>query len=392
MKAKILLLLTCVIITISKAQETGIKFFEGSWEEALYKANAYNKYIFVDAYASWCGPCKKMQSEIFPMDDVGDFYNKNFINIKLDVEKGWGIDFGVNNGVKFYPSYLFFDASGKLIHRSGSYKPASEFIEDGKNSLNPDLQYYSMIKKYDTGEKGTDFLYNYAKASLMAGGNYLEIANEYWKTQQDTALINEKNWNFIAMFTTDINSREYKYLLNNTDKFSEKYSKDKVAEKLTTVAVRNIRKAGIEKNKIQFDLIKEIISKNDSPDKKDERLLFADMTYYFNVEDWQNYGKVAVSYIEKYASNNAYMLNTVSWNFYENIDDKKLIEKAVTWAKKSVELEKSYANTDTYAAILFKSGKKEEAMQAVNEALNLAKDEGINASETEELKKKIEQL
>ena len=85
---KIISIFTCIITLSSHAQDSGIEFFEGSWDDALYKANAYNKFIFVDAYASWCGPCKKMQSEVFPMENVGEFYNKNFIifkNLNLNI-------------------------------------------------------------------------------------------------------------------------------------------------------------------------------------------------------------------------------------------------------------------------------------------------------------------
>ncbi|MBL4654590.1 MAG: hypothetical protein JKY33_02040 [Bacteroidia bacterium] len=82
----------------------------------------------------------------------------------------------------------------------------------------------------------------------------------------------------------------------------------------------------------------------------------------------------------------------IAWNFYENIDDKGMLAKAEGWVKKSIEIEKSYANVDTYAAVLYKLGKKEEALKAVDEALSLAKEEEIDAKETQELKEKIEKL
>jgi uncharacterized protein YyaL (SSP411 family) len=61
-----------------------------------FKAKKENKLIFVDAYASWCGPCKLMVKNIFPLKTVGDYYNSHFINAKIDMEKGEGIELAKN--------------------------------------------------------------------------------------------------------------------------------------------------------------------------------------------------------------------------------------------------------------------------------------------------------
>ncbi len=40
--------------------QTGIKFEDGNFSSLLAKAKKDKKLIFLDAYASWCGPCKLM--------------------------------------------------------------------------------------------------------------------------------------------------------------------------------------------------------------------------------------------------------------------------------------------------------------------------------------------
>ena len=393
MKTLITLLASLLVLHANAQDENeGMDFLEGSWDDAIYQANAYNKFIFVDAYATWCGPCKKMQSDIFPQKNVGDFYNANFVNMKVDMEKGWGIDFAKNHKVRFYPSYLFFDAAGNLVHRSGSYKKAEKFIKDGVNALDPNMQYSNMAVKYEKGNRDPKFLYDYAQASFSAGGSYKEISKEYFKTQKEEDLISEQNWKFIHLFTTNINSKEYKYLRDNNKKFAEKYGDDKVKEKLTMTAVRSIRQAAMDKNEGMFKQIKEIIKKYDEADRVDERLSYSDMTYFNMTEDWSKYADASSKYVKKFALDNQHMLNSVAWNFYENIDDKAMLAKAEGWIKKSIEIEKSYANVDTYAAVLYKLGKKEEALKAVDEALSLATKEEIDAKETQELKEKIQKL
>ena len=64
----------------------GINFDHGTWKEVLAKAKAEDKLVFVDVYTSWCGPCKKMAAEVFPLADVGQLFNPNFVNYKIDAE------------------------------------------------------------------------------------------------------------------------------------------------------------------------------------------------------------------------------------------------------------------------------------------------------------------
>lgn len=69
------------------AKQIGISFEHSSWEDILKKAKEENKLIFIDAYTTWCGPCKMMARNVFTDAEVGTFFNQNFINVKLDMEK-----------------------------------------------------------------------------------------------------------------------------------------------------------------------------------------------------------------------------------------------------------------------------------------------------------------
>ena len=51
---------------------SGIRFFEGSWAEALAESKKTGKPIFMDCYTVWCVPCKKLAKEVFTKPEIGD--------------------------------------------------------------------------------------------------------------------------------------------------------------------------------------------------------------------------------------------------------------------------------------------------------------------------------
>jgi len=112
-----------------------IIFIENSWTEALKQASAQNKYIFVDAYASWCGPCKMLKATSFKNSKAATFYNKNFINVAIDMEKGDGPQLAAQWGLQAYPTLIIFSASGKPVLGSVGYINADQLVRFGEAAL-----------------------------------------------------------------------------------------------------------------------------------------------------------------------------------------------------------------------------------------------------------------
>lgn len=113
-------------------KEVGIHFEDISFEEALKKAKATNKLIFLDAYAVWCGPCKWMDAQTFRDKEVGEFFNANFINLKKDMEKGEGPVLARRFKVTAYPTMFFIDGDGTVKHKILGAKPAKEFLKEAE--------------------------------------------------------------------------------------------------------------------------------------------------------------------------------------------------------------------------------------------------------------------
>ena len=113
--------------------ETGIQFTEASWKDILKKAKAEKKIIFLDAYASWCGPCKMLQKNVFTKKAVGEFYNSKFINVKMDMEKGEGPALAEVYPLEAYPTLMYIDGNGRLLKKFIGAPGADDLISLGKS-------------------------------------------------------------------------------------------------------------------------------------------------------------------------------------------------------------------------------------------------------------------
>ena len=180
----ILFLLPCLAWAQAAEEEHAIRFFEGSWAEALEAAEKSNKLIFVDAYTSWCGPCKRMEKEVFTQEKVADYYNARFINVRLNMERGEGLYFARKYRVRVYPNLLYLDAKGNVMHRRAGFLEANDFLGLGSLAYNPQYRLAGMWELYQQGERSPDFLTALVKASKAAQDNsHLPVVKEYLKIQ-----------------------------------------------------------------------------------------------------------------------------------------------------------------------------------------------------------------
>lgn len=115
--------------------DSKINFIENSWPEALKRAGAEHKDIFVDAYAVWCAPCKQLKATTFTDKKVAAFFNSNFVNLSIDTEKGQGIELANKWGLESYPTLCIFNSKGKLISTSEGLIDADTLMKFGKAAV-----------------------------------------------------------------------------------------------------------------------------------------------------------------------------------------------------------------------------------------------------------------
>ena len=112
---------------------TGISFFNGTLKEAIARAKAENKFVFFDAYASWCGPCKMRDKEVFTDKTVADYLNAKFICVRIDMEKREGPVLAKKYpSINGYPSLSFLENGGMPVKTLLGSRNAEEFLAEAR--------------------------------------------------------------------------------------------------------------------------------------------------------------------------------------------------------------------------------------------------------------------
>ena len=383
----------------------GIKFEKDNWENTLAKAKAENKIVFVDAYTTWCGPCKKMDAKTFPDKKVGDFYNKNFINIKVDAEKGDGLGIAEKYKVNSYPTLFFVNSDAELVHSSVGLKNPEELINLGELVVtmvkDPKKSFLAMEKRYKDGERGSEFLMSYAYVLLDREMNYNQVFNDYVKTQSD--LLTSDNIKFISNFTRDSSFPYYEFIIKHKVEFDKVVGKEVIDEIFTTIlfgeAMFKI------KTEADFDILEKDLLKVFNEQEAKENLDYFKTHYYFNYTQMAKIQKSdkylmykkkfflsSVALIEEHEIQDSEELNQYAFLIAElaSTDDKEILEKALVWVKKSMDQDVNFANADTRALICYKLSKNEESRKYAELAVNLGRNEGEDISGLLDLLKKID--
>lgn len=169
------------VVTDLAAQH--VQFSENkTWAGLLADARQSGKLIFVDVYTDWCGPCKVMDKEVFTQKQVAEKLNKDFINYKMNAEKGEGISLAQHYNVFSYPTYLFIDGNGALIYRSNGSMPAEDFSQQLSNALIEQKEPVTLLQMdsiYSSGNKDTAFLYTYLRKRTRLKQDNTDLLDEY---------------------------------------------------------------------------------------------------------------------------------------------------------------------------------------------------------------------
>ena len=404
----------------------GISFREGSWQEILDAAKKENKLVFIDNYTSWCGPCKKMVKEIFPLKEVGDFYNANFVCYKLDCEKGDGVEVARTYKIHSFPTYLFIDGNGKLFYRSGSYMSAEKFIAEGKIALE-EYTDKRTIEEWDAlyarKKNQPAFVKAYLAKRNRAKLDNADVLDQYLTIAKDKELSDPAFLKELAAFGTHVKAGGAcaGFILKHGEEIARAASleeKDFAQILDYNIVHYSYNRAVTEKNGELFEkvlLVNGVLAPKLGKNAADEEIKLRSC-YLAATGQAEEFGKIAgqhadilfreekgvlerdaVLYKEylqeiiarpeqlasqhpdqlafslKFAgvnesSNLSFAFRDLAANVARLSDDSVLLAKAMVWALQAVTLFDNFTNYEALAEVLYKLGYKKEALWEMQKA------------------------
>lgn len=205
-----------------------------TYQQALEASQNEGKPVFIDFYTSWCGPCKMMARDVFPQQKVGDYFNQNFVCIKLDAEKE-GKEQAQKFKVSAYPTFKVINADEQEIFTFvGGNSDADAFVADIKAGVNPDLSPNKAAARYEQGDRSPELVSAYASQLMKeaeAGRRNLDqgkvdkaqqVVNDYFKNLNATQRLAEEN-NFVYGYSycNDPKDEKARFLVENLPNMTE---------------------------------------------------------------------------------------------------------------------------------------------------------------------------
>jgi thioredoxin-related protein len=389
-------------LNVRAQSEKGIVFERfGSWQEVIAKAAVEHKMVFVDCYATWCGPCRLMDDSTFSDSTIAGFLNGKFISVKVqmdttgkdnDMVKAWYHDASViqkKYSIRSLPSFLFFSSDGNLVHKGVGYMEIAQFNSLVKDALDTSRQYFTQVARFRVGAKDYPAMPQLAIYAKLIGDTGLadtiahDFINNYLLQNTMEQIYTRSNLEFVGSFISGSHDRAFS-LFYNHGKDVDRVVREGYAQDMVDYI---IAKEDIDPN--LFVKGRAITAQPDWPGmyKKIKRrydtayanrtIINAKLRWYQYKKEWPTYAKCVIEKVERYGpygfGSLDLQLNNIAWDIFQYSSDTVELRKALALIEQAIRISDvpNSANLDTKANILYKLGRRNDALRTEQEAIQL---------------------
>ncbi len=444
---QIRLLSFLILVSISFVSNAQVRFANIELRAAKQRATIEDKLIFVDTYASYCKPCKQLDIE-FKNQKLSKYLNKHFINVKVDMEGKFGQDFKNKYQVVFLPTIMILDKHGNLKFKIDRLASADELLALSKHyqeklypetapappivqapvattkpqrettksarttkpktttaTTKPKIAVDAQIDKTENtvanpeevivhvmGQGSTELPPEilkqeaYFRMELM-DGSHRSAAHKYLSTQDDWATL--ENMRFLFDFLYTVNSKEFDYLIQNRVQFDNLIGKDEVDATVNIIVNNELERAyprpDFEKAKLLYTYLGIEQASNEATEYVLGNLL--------NEKNEKEYALMAEQYISENQVTNANIYFNLSKILLKSSNSKRELKKIRPYIEKAIELQpNNSSHLLLQSALEYKLDNIKEAKVIADRALSVAKAEGQNVREINEMISRLKSL
>jgi thioredoxin-related protein len=411
------LLLLVLTFCVEKSFSQQSVNFENSlsWKEIQEKAKREDKFLFVDCFATWCGPCKEMDKNVYPVNEVGTFVNQNFIAVKVQLDstaqdsetiKKWYKDaehIRSDYKVKSLPTFLFFSPDGRLVHEGRGAQDVKGFLRVAQNALDSNEQYYTLLEKYKMKMLAPELLPLLAHKADILGGRELavQVANDYKIQYLDRLPASKQITVNFLMFITDFpeivhtDDKFFKFFFSHPEQADSMVKFKGVSDRMLSFVIDNDifniqlwKKERLQQFNPNWKNIKSEVTRKLNSEYAERLVLEAQLRFYKETKKWKTYAEYRSQKIKKYppvrsdngVASDQWILNSDAWDVFLECDDKEVLNQALDWVNLAIALDQPKPNVqylDTKANLLYKLGDVKGAIALETKAMNLDTNNGV---------------
>ncbi len=367
----------------SHENENKEMLFEEDFESTVLKAKEENKFIFIDCYTDWCYWCKVLDTATFQNTEFASFMNSKFVNLKINAEKDFGKSIAMKYFVRGYPTAIILDKDLNLKGKiSGFSKPEEYKKQVIKIMGNKKTKMSNII---DTN------IYDPMYSKMFRekiGGKYKKNKRpkkeeiEFFFTKE-TDYNKEENFAMIWRFSQNCPDKILELVKSNKKEFKKRFGENAVNDVMYSYYSRMLQKAIDSNNEENLDNIISMALDIWGKDQKEMITFNTKSEFYLKTKNCQKIIEITDNFIKQNKSKDINStINSLSWDFYENIEEKTCLKAAISWMESLSNL-KPY-EIDTHAALLYKIGEYNKAKTKAEEAISkgiLQKDSMLSTRE-----------
>ncbi len=356
------------------------------WNAVLNRAKTSKKLLFVDFYTDWCGWCKKMDKEVFSLDKVANYYNSQFINLKINAENDeLGKELAQKFRVDGFPTYIFIDSNAQVVTTLVGYQQAEPLLESGRSAISLWKLFPVLKSKIEKGKATPEEIRDYAvliakKNGTDAAKPYVSQYLPYYKPQN---LHNPADFEFATFFLKDINSENFDYFAKNYQTIAQKVGVEKVDEYKYLIFEDNFMRAVAASDEAFFDKILEKllpIYLDGASQAENDMLRFTMQSgFYERTAKWDKYIALVENFRDQKAEDRMSFIYQQCEKIALQFDQPEMLAQALKWMQAATNEEKSFDNYFLYTILWVRNGNKAQAAQTFELAQKLATTEEQNA-------------
>jgi len=208
-----LVLYVAILFFLSRRVQAQIRFDSTELAMSFEKAKYFDRPVMVYISATWSKPCKRMEKDVFSFPAIAEYYNRYFVNFKLNEmsKDAETIDKFVK--IKSFPTLLFFDSKGNYLYKLSGFRDAEEMLSLGNQiMLRQNMTSQPILQNVDSITENTSysFIGNDGRFTLGMRGKRLMYGFPYpFSTSHFAIKSGEKIGSNYAGFSTGFSYSMY---------------------------------------------------------------------------------------------------------------------------------------------------------------------------------------